>query len=370
MYLYGASGHAKVIIDILRANNEPIEALFDDNVCAAAKVEKGKLQAADPMTKNKLCGGMGVLDKGGAGGKLYLAAINNTSITNKTYEGIVNEEGAQKYTINFARKLTLTGLDISAGEMLPKFARDTYDYTVNVPEDIDEITVSPTGVSANYKIKINVNGKESGTGKVNLADNWQVNKCTITATVTDGTANSPNEETVYTLNLNKIVNNEPVISPSNQNAAYYGNEKNPSPLTIEAKANGTLSYQWYKADSRDGEGTIITGADEKSYTPVIGEVGSDVTEYYYCIVTNTKDSGEAFPKKSDYIAVTTKVTPYPDVQISHGENNVPQDGIKYKYKNETAAPLKVTASEPANYKGGTFSYQWYRASSEDLSDAA
>lgn len=31
MYLYGASGHAKVIIDILRANNEPLEALFDDN---------------------------------------------------------------------------------------------------------------------------------------------------------------------------------------------------------------------------------------------------------------------------------------------------------------------------------------------------
>lgn len=31
MYLYGASGHAKVIIDILRANKEPIKALFDDN---------------------------------------------------------------------------------------------------------------------------------------------------------------------------------------------------------------------------------------------------------------------------------------------------------------------------------------------------
>ncbi|MCF2690699.1 acetyltransferase [Bacteroides fragilis] len=31
MYLYGASGHAKVIIDILRANHESIEALFDDN---------------------------------------------------------------------------------------------------------------------------------------------------------------------------------------------------------------------------------------------------------------------------------------------------------------------------------------------------
>lgn len=31
MFLYGASGHAKVIIDILRANNEVIDALFDDN---------------------------------------------------------------------------------------------------------------------------------------------------------------------------------------------------------------------------------------------------------------------------------------------------------------------------------------------------
>ena len=31
MYLYGASGHAKVIMDILRANNESIDALFDDN---------------------------------------------------------------------------------------------------------------------------------------------------------------------------------------------------------------------------------------------------------------------------------------------------------------------------------------------------
>lgn len=31
MYLYGASGHAKVNIDILRANNETIEALFDGN---------------------------------------------------------------------------------------------------------------------------------------------------------------------------------------------------------------------------------------------------------------------------------------------------------------------------------------------------
>lgn len=31
MYLYGASGHAKVILDILKANNVKVEALIDDN---------------------------------------------------------------------------------------------------------------------------------------------------------------------------------------------------------------------------------------------------------------------------------------------------------------------------------------------------
>lgn len=32
MYLYGASGHAKVIVDILESNHIPIEGLYDDNV--------------------------------------------------------------------------------------------------------------------------------------------------------------------------------------------------------------------------------------------------------------------------------------------------------------------------------------------------
>jgi len=31
MYLYGASGHAKVIIEILEASNIPVDGLFDDN---------------------------------------------------------------------------------------------------------------------------------------------------------------------------------------------------------------------------------------------------------------------------------------------------------------------------------------------------
>lgn len=32
MYLYGASGHAKVIIDILESMNIDVSGLFDDNI--------------------------------------------------------------------------------------------------------------------------------------------------------------------------------------------------------------------------------------------------------------------------------------------------------------------------------------------------
>ena len=39
MYLYGASGHAKVIIDILELQKEPVEGLFDDNASIGRLLE-------------------------------------------------------------------------------------------------------------------------------------------------------------------------------------------------------------------------------------------------------------------------------------------------------------------------------------------
>lgn len=47
MYLYGASGHAKVIIDVLCANNETIEALFDDNEAIAHLLDYPVLHSSE-----------------------------------------------------------------------------------------------------------------------------------------------------------------------------------------------------------------------------------------------------------------------------------------------------------------------------------
>ena len=42
MYLYGASGHAKVIIDILKANHESVEALFPILIINGPRTSDGR----------------------------------------------------------------------------------------------------------------------------------------------------------------------------------------------------------------------------------------------------------------------------------------------------------------------------------------
>lgn len=46
---------------------------------------------------------------------------------------------------------------------------------------------------------------------------------------------------------------------------------------------GTLAYQWYKADSVDGEGVAVAGADQSAYVTRDRELGE---HYYYCVVSN------------------------------------------------------------------------------------
>lgn len=53
MYLFGASGHAKVILDILKANDQPIDGLIDDNPAVQQlmgyPVEHGKTEGISPL---------------------------------------------------------------------------------------------------------------------------------------------------------------------------------------------------------------------------------------------------------------------------------------------------------------------------------
>lgn len=54
-----------------------------------------------------------------------------------------------------------------------------------------------------------------------------------------------------------------------------------TPLEVSTKNMTDMSYQWYKASSFGGEGTKISGATAKRYTPKINEIGG----WLYCTVT-------------------------------------------------------------------------------------
>ena len=89
----------------------------------------------------------------------------------------------------------------------------------------------------------------------------------------------------------------------------FGNS--PTAMTIVASSpdGGQLSYQWWKTDSPVADGTAISGATAATYTPSASVNGN--IDYYYCIVTNTKEIlGENMTntRKSDvvYVAVGVK----------------------------------------------------------------
>ena len=66
----------------------------------------------------------------------------------------------------------------------------------------------------------------------------------------------------------------------------------PLAVTVTVPSDGgTLTYQWYRAESETAEGQPIPGATDRRYTPPFDTAG---TVYYYVAVTNTNNaaSGE------------------------------------------------------------------------------
>lgn len=93
------------------------------------------------------------------------------------------------------------------------------------------------------------------------------------------------------------------LNPSqNQQFNYQVRAKQMTELELTVTATspdgGALSYQWYEAPSRQGTGSPIAGATDASYTVPTDQLG---TAYYYVMVTNTVEYGNATSLASDWI---------------------------------------------------------------------
>lgn len=112
-------------------------------------VDKVEIYAEKSDSKAKIISGTGT---------------KNLSIGLNSFDVVVEaEDGTRKtYTLKITRKEVVIGLDslsISGVELSPKFNSETYSYTVDLKEDLEQLQIQTKPTIANSKVKITGNEK-------------------------------------------------------------------------------------------------------------------------------------------------------------------------------------------------------------------
>lgn len=151
------------------------------------------------------------------------------------------------------------------------------------------------------------------------------NDCTATATTTPKVQTSGMKEIQITV---KPAATTPNIEAGQPQDGNYNVGDSAAALKVEATANGTLSYQWFKNSEKSYSGaTRISGATEKTYVPSTSE---EETTYYYCRVTNTLNGTTKSGNSGIATVTVAKVIPTPvSVTISNKtENSIVKNNTK------------------------------------------
>ena len=142
----------------------------------------------------------------------------------------------------------------------------------------------------------------------------------------------------------------PVITKQPEGLNLKYSEGGTLSVEASAEADATVSYQWYQA--KDGtsteNGTVIDGATSATLT--IAKDAQPGTNYYYCVVTASRD-GVSKTATSNTATVTVQK---PEVKAPVITKQ--PEGLNLKYGE--GGTLSVEASAEAD---ATVSYQWYQA---------
>lgn len=127
-------------------------------------------------------------------------------------------------------------------------------------------------------------------------------------------------------------------------------------LKVVAYSNdgGSLSYQWYSAETDENSGgTAVEGATQSIYVP---EVSADGVSYYYCVVTNTNLSLSG-KTTAETVSDSAEVKVYSEAETPRIVSQ-PQ-GSSYVFgAQDEALPISVEAA----VSKGELTYQWYSSS--------
>jgi len=104
--------------------------------------------------------------------------------------------------VNPLEDATLSTLSVSEGELEPAFQSDIYEYSVNVANNVDEITITA--------IPNNPNAIVTGTGTFSLEEGENI--FTVTVTAEDGVTKLEYEITINRmLGINEVIEDEDII---------------------------------------------------------------------------------------------------------------------------------------------------------------
>ena len=126
-------------------------------------------------------------------------------------------------------------------------------------------------------------------------------------------------------------------------------------FNLQSKDSGILSYQWYKASSREATGTLIEGARNSTYSPDTNNLGDS---YYYLEITNVKN-GKTAKFKSKVIKVSVDA----GIDIVNAAQPRIVKNIPYVpgYLDVNINSHHYLEVEAESIDNGEISYQWYQA---------
>ena len=155
---------------------------------------------------------------------------------------------------------------------------------------------------------------------------------------------------IATVTVQKPEVKAPVITKQPEGLNLKYGEGGTLSVEASAEADATVSYQWHQAtDATSTEnGTVIDGATNATLN--IAKDAQPGTNYYYCVVTASRDE----ESKTATSSIATVTVQKPEVKAPVITKQ--PEGLNLKYGK--GGTLSVEASAEAD---ATVSYQWYQA---------
>ena len=229
----------------------------------------------------------------------------------------------------------LKAIALSTGELAPGFSSENHAYSMILPADATELTVTPTAANKQFQVHIWANGTEYGR-----KDAIPVKKGDVISLKVGNQGDESPE--VYTIELREAGTLLTAGSATLTTVKEDGSAGDAVELSLDASSNafsGTLAnYTHLRQYNDSGFAVTLTGLPESATAQLMDATGNVLSDFANGTATTAADCFPGSGSAMFYIAVTTQ---------------------------DKAEIYKMTLTKPGNYAWKTFNFTGTPAFSED-----